>query len=275
MITEKPISVPFEYPRSSDGCYVSALTLDGVLKSRRAQLGLTQQEVADLAHIQLGQYQRLEAGKEYLGGTSMRIGLSVCAALLLDPYDFVKIDVNQPDPSMMKPQIIFDSPFPDDLLKPKRAGRKPIRKEIMTVFVNYKDYSLLIPYDALNKLGDPKFVEIRWSIPDRRIIVLPSSIENKNAFDVPEQEYDYSIFALPMLLTNDNPIAAMGWGDEPHSLESRLVWDVKNRLALLIDLNSAIPTDGKDLKGIFLTPECLIDHSDDDDDYIWDDETEE
>ena len=276
MYKDRPISVPFEFPRSSDGRYYSVLTDDGVLKSRRKQLGLTQQEVADLAHIQLSQYQRLEAGEKYLEGTSMKIGLSVCAVLLLDPYDFVRLNVNQPDPSTMKPQEIFDNPIPEDLFLPKRAGRKPLRKEIMTVFVNYKGYSLLIPYDALNKLGDPSFVEIRWSIPDKRIIILPASNENEDAFDVPEQKYEYSFFALPMPITNESPISAMGWGKEAHSLESRLVYDEDENIALLIDLNTAIPTDGKGLKGTFLTPECLIDHSDDDDwdDVDWDDEEE-
>ena len=272
MSKERPISVSFEFPHSSDGRFTVCLSDDGVLKSRRAQLGLTQQEVADLAHIQLSQYQRLESGENYLEGTSMRIGLSVCAALLLDPYDFVSVDVKQPDPSTMKPQEIFDNPIPDELFLPKRAGRKPIRKEIMTVFVNYHGYSLLIPYDALNKLGEPKYVEIRWSIPERRIIVFPSVAENKEAFDVPEQKLEYSIFALPMPLTDNNPISAMGWGDEPHSLEARIVNDENDNTVLLIDLNTATPTDGKGLKGIYLTPDCLIDHSDDDD---WDEDEEE
>ena len=62
---DRPISVPFEFPRSSDGRYYSVLTDDGVLKSRRKQLGLTQQEVADLAHIQLSQYQRPLSPKIY------------------------------------------------------------------------------------------------------------------------------------------------------------------------------------------------------------------
>ena len=270
MIKDKPISVPFEFPKSSDGHYFAVLSDDGVLKSRRAQLGLTQQEVADLAHIQLSQYQRLEAGENYLEGTSMRIGLSVCAALLLDPYDFVSVDVEQPDPSTMKPQEIIDNPIPEELFLPKRAGRKPIRKDIMTVYVNYKGYSLLIPYDALNKLGEPAFVEIRWSIPKRRIVILPASPENENAFDVPEQKLEYSVLAIPMPLTDDNPITAMGWGKEAHSLESRLVYDENNNIALLIDLNTAVPSEGNGIKGVFLTPDCLIDHSDE-----WDYDEEE
>ena len=261
-IKTKPISVPFEFPQSADGEYMSLLTEEGILKSRRKQLRLTQQQVADLAHITLSQYQRLEAGEKFLEGTSMRIGLSVCAALLLDPYDLLLVNVEQPDPCSMAPQEVLDDPFPEDLLLPKRAGRKPIRKEIMTVFVNYKEYSLIIPYDALNKLGEPKFIKMLWSIPERRIAITPCTGNERNCFDVPEQKLEYSLLALPRLLINDNPIAAMGWGDKPHALESRIVYDKKGQIALLIDLKTAIPTDGKSLKGIFLTPECLIEHDD-------------
>lgn len=60
-----------------------------ILKNRREELGLTQQQVADAAHIQPRQYQRLENGERSISGASMRIGLSVCAVLKLDPYRFM------------------------------------------------------------------------------------------------------------------------------------------------------------------------------------------
>ena len=50
---------------------------------------MTQQQVADAAHIQTRQYQRLENGERNISGASMRIGLSVCAVLKLDPYRFM------------------------------------------------------------------------------------------------------------------------------------------------------------------------------------------
>lgn len=59
-----------------------------ILKNRREELGMTQQQVADAAHIQVRQYQRLENGERNISGASMRIGLSVCAVLKLDPYRF-------------------------------------------------------------------------------------------------------------------------------------------------------------------------------------------
>ena len=59
-----------------------------VLSNRRREMGLTQQQVADNARIQLQQYQRLEAGEITMAGTSMRIGLSICRVLQLDPFRF-------------------------------------------------------------------------------------------------------------------------------------------------------------------------------------------
>lgn len=59
-----------------------------ILLARRQQLGMTQQQVADAARIQLRQYQRLESGERSMSGASLRIGLSVCGALRLDPFRF-------------------------------------------------------------------------------------------------------------------------------------------------------------------------------------------
>ncbi len=60
-----------------------------ILHNRRVAFGLTQQQVADLAGIQLRQYQRLESGERSIRGASLRIALSICNALQLDPYRFV------------------------------------------------------------------------------------------------------------------------------------------------------------------------------------------
>lgn len=60
-----------------------------VLKKQREKLGLTQQQVADRAKIQLRQYQRLETGERSFYGASFRIAISVCKALQLDPQRFI------------------------------------------------------------------------------------------------------------------------------------------------------------------------------------------
>lgn len=100
--------VPFEFPTSLDGEYIVGLDDKGILRSRREQLGMTQQEVADRAGIKLPQYQRIESGDRQLSGCSMRIGLAICAVLLLDPYEQVHVVADPPDPATMKPQRKVD-----------------------------------------------------------------------------------------------------------------------------------------------------------------------
>lgn len=80
----------FKFPEMGNG-WIVGLTEHQILRHRREELGLRQQDVADLAGIQLRQYTRLESGERSLSGVSMRIGLSVCAVLRLDPYDMVAI----------------------------------------------------------------------------------------------------------------------------------------------------------------------------------------
>ncbi len=58
-----------------------------ILKDRRRELGLTQTQVAIESGIDLQSYQKFESGKRLLENCSMRIGLKVCAALELDPYE--------------------------------------------------------------------------------------------------------------------------------------------------------------------------------------------
>ncbi len=98
-----------EFPRRriNGEDYIVGLDDAGILKHRRKHLGLTQQQVAKLAGIQVKQYQRLESGERSIMGASMRIGLSICAVLKLDPYGFIvnaekmnkaiKVSTIQPD----------------------------------------------------------------------------------------------------------------------------------------------------------------------------------
>ena len=80
----------FQFPDMGNGWFLG-LAEHQILRHRREELGLRQQDVADLAGIQLRQYTRLESGERSLSGVSMRIGLSVCAVLRLDPYDIVPV----------------------------------------------------------------------------------------------------------------------------------------------------------------------------------------
>ena len=60
-----------------------------ILKERRKEMELTQSEVAHEVGIDLQSYQKFESGKRKLENCSMRIGLQVCAALELDPYELL------------------------------------------------------------------------------------------------------------------------------------------------------------------------------------------
>lgn len=73
------------------GQFVTLEPERAILSRRRKQLRMTQQQVADAAHIQLRQYQRLESGERSMASASLRIGLSICSVLKLDPRRFVPI----------------------------------------------------------------------------------------------------------------------------------------------------------------------------------------
>lgn len=60
-----------------------------ILKKRRKEMGMTQTDVAGQVGIQLQQYQLYEYGKRRISGSSMLLGLRLCAVLELDPYELV------------------------------------------------------------------------------------------------------------------------------------------------------------------------------------------
>lgn len=57
-----------------------------ILRKARILLGMSQMEVANMAGINLGQYQRLEYGIREFSACSMKVGLSICYVLHLDPF---------------------------------------------------------------------------------------------------------------------------------------------------------------------------------------------
>lgn len=57
-----------------------------ILREARRIKGLSQMQVANLAGINLAQYQRLEYGVREFSACSMKVGLSICYVLGLDPF---------------------------------------------------------------------------------------------------------------------------------------------------------------------------------------------
>lgn len=60
-----------------------------ILRDRRLELGLTQEELALELGMSIHQYQRYEYGENSISNCRMKIGLRICAVLELDPYEVV------------------------------------------------------------------------------------------------------------------------------------------------------------------------------------------
>lgn len=60
-----------------------------MLRSRRLELGLTQEEVAFDVGIAYQQYQNFEYGYRSIKTASFGLGLRICAILELDPYELI------------------------------------------------------------------------------------------------------------------------------------------------------------------------------------------
>ncbi len=57
-----------------------------IMRDARLRMGYSQQEVAMLVGVQLKQYQRFEYGERDIHCASMKLGLSICAVLGIDPF---------------------------------------------------------------------------------------------------------------------------------------------------------------------------------------------
>jgi len=73
------------YPLPEEG---TPIISKEILRKRRMELGLTQQQVADGAGIQIQQYHRFEFGDRNIEGASLKVALPICAVLQLDPFTF-------------------------------------------------------------------------------------------------------------------------------------------------------------------------------------------
>lgn len=60
-----------------------------LLRDRRLELGLSQEELALELGMSIHQYQRYEYGETKLANTRMQIGLRICAILELNPFEVV------------------------------------------------------------------------------------------------------------------------------------------------------------------------------------------
>ena len=57
-----------------------------ILRKAREMQGMSQMQVATLAGINIGQYQRLEYGVRDFEQCSMKVGIAICYVLNLNPF---------------------------------------------------------------------------------------------------------------------------------------------------------------------------------------------
>lgn len=261
-----PIFIPFEYPTTADGQYFAFIPPHRVLFYRREQLGLTQQQVSDMAKVPLRQYQRIEQGDSELEGNRFESCLAICAALLLDPYELILPNPNQADINAMKPVPHLDFPIPE-LHKTNKVGRKPIMRDVMNVYVNHPYYSILIPCEVLSAVGSPACIQILRKEAERRIVIRPiwdkadELIKEGSAFDVPEGVYERRVLVFPGGSMITQAKEDLNWDDELYCVKCRLVKDNEDNVLILVDLNTAEPSER--IKGEFMIPSCLADLDED------------
>ena len=66
-----------------------------ILRSRRLELGMTQEQVALKLGMSIHQYQRYEYGEHRFPSIPMRIGLRVCTVLELDPFELLPVSKDE------------------------------------------------------------------------------------------------------------------------------------------------------------------------------------
>ena len=254
--------VPYEFPKTLDGEFMALQTEDRILFTRREQLGLTQQQLSEISHVTLRQIQRLEAGTSTLADCPMSTGLALCAALLLDPYFLIPTQVEQPDAESIRPAPTLDYNIPDVPELKKRHGRKPIRRDIMTVYFNHPHYSILIPREVLESMGQPDFIKLLWNKEQHRVLFQGHTASDapipqadlENWFDVPRHLYESNCTALvfPASELMDETQQALSWDDYVYSVECRNVKDKDDTTYVLCDLNTAAASDS--IHGPFVVP---------------------
>lgn len=207
--------IPFEYPATDDGEFTAVLNEGQILLTRRLQLGLTIQRVADMSGIRFSQYQRLEGGERLFSGCSMKIGLSVCAALLLNPMDIIHPHIYRQSPQALSRPPLFDPP------NTHRVGRKKSRHDIMELTITGDQ--IIVPEEVVNTLGKPKGIQYLIDRTNRRILL----------------SGDSAGFVVPT--GNEFSIPLTGIFEKAHTVKCRPVRDRKGALFVLADLSTATP----------------------------------
>ena len=202
--------IPFEYPATADGEYTAVLNEGQILLTRRLQLGLTIQQVADMSGIRFSQYQRLEGGERHFSGCSMKTGMTVCSVLLLNPADIIHPHTDAPRQKSLNRPPLFDPPGT------RRAGRKKNRQDIMELIITRDQ--IIVPEAVVATLGRPERIKHIVDQTNGRILLSDDSAGSVVA----------------------GSIRTAGIFKETHTVKCRLVRDRKGALFILADLSTAM-----------------------------------
>ena len=127
----------------------------------------------------------------------------------------------------------------------------------MTVYLNHPIHALLIPWDVLEAMGRPHFIQFLYHPEKRRIAVRAATADAEEAIDVPEAVYEgYTLVIVGEKFSADLR-KAMDWSNELYAAEARLVRDTDNNIAFVVDTSKAIETDR--IRGPFVIPNCMDD----------------
>lgn len=192
------------------GEFENVLAPGAELAKQREALGMTQQQVADLARINIRQYQRLESGERNLCNTSFRIGLSVCYALKIDPMFYCSVVHSETSRQLHEEST--DLNFGEDLAPPAKERKFVLafEKDDGTpgeIIDTENGFSMDAVYDHLCHVIREELSEI----PDYRncnIDIYPYVKEDDGSYSIQAvavPNYDHSNFLIDFLVLEEDP----------------------------------------------------------------------
>ena len=146
----------------------------------------------------------------------------------------------------------------------------------MVIYLNHRNYSLIIPKEVFVKIGSPDFFELRIDREKNIALITAATEKGICPIDVPDGVYSLGLpCVLPKYLWIDEIIEKLGWGKNGYAVEGRLV-KTPFGVSVLVDFNKAVPTET--VKGGLAVPTTFEKHvfdedeDDDDDEEIEEDE---
>ena len=236
-----------------------------ILLNRRISLRLTQEKLANMTDVSVQQIQKLEAGDISIYRLGLNKGLSLCAALRLDPYEIAEPYYEQPDFITLDSMPVMTRKMPDlsnaDFYK--LAGRQSKTKNVVVYFNQSFNSSVLISRKAIELLDKPKYIQIHWFKSVKFFIITgtetPEIPETRGiySFDVPPETYDKKSLGLMIMHFEaiEGAVADLNWDNHTYVAKCHeLVAESGNgQRCFLCDLRTAKKSDN--WKGVFTQPQ--------------------